>query len=86
MNEEKKKEFIHLFTKDATEIACRPERRLVGDPEKALAWIESLLKEQRGICVENILTGFGVGTIEDYQVSIIRNNGLNATEPTGGKK
>ena len=44
-------------------------------------FITELLKEQREKVVDNILMGFGVGTIEDHQISIIKNNGLKAPEP-----
>jgi hypothetical protein len=44
--------------------------------------ISQLLKDQRESVVHNILIGFGVGTIEDYQIDIIKNNGLKASEPT----
>jgi hypothetical protein len=51
-------------------------------PDKVIEFISQLLKEQRENVVDNILIGFGVGTIEDYQISIITNNGLKAPEPT----
>lgn len=37
--EKLKKEFEQLFTKDATEIASIPKRRLAGNPQELWLWI-----------------------------------------------